>query len=450
MNYRSVNPFTGEQYFTREFESSPGPGKSHLAFKAWREESVKTRITLFGNLAKKMEAELDHLSQLITREMGKPLQESTSEIQKCVSVIRYYINFGKNFLDPEPVKTTAGESFVAFEPLGVLLAIMPWNFPFWQVFRCAVPAILAGNVVLLKHAPNVPGCAEAMERLFAEAGFPPFVFKNTFLSNDQAATIIADPIIAGISFTGSDTTGAHIAGMAGSAIKKVVMELGGNDPFVVLDDADLQKAVDAAIVSRKINGGQACNGAKRFIVTPHICDRFTTMLFAAIRLLRVGNPLDPVTDIGPLARPDLADKVRHQVADTIAQGAVPHRGMEPPRSNTNFVQPVLLTNVLPGMRAFEEEVFGPVWPVIQARDEHHAIELANQSRFGLGASLWTKDKSKQKLLIPKIESGNVFVNDYVRSDPYLPFGGIKRSGYGRELSKWGIHEFLNIKTVYIK
>lgn len=450
MQYQSVNPFTNQELKKYTIGDLPDFNACLKAQRLWKGMSISERSACFERLANLMTEKRTELARLITSEMGKPLAEAVLEIKKSASAVRYYQEHAATFLEPQNVKTDAMESFIVPEPLGLIFLIMPWNFPFWQVFRCAVPALFSGNGILLKHAPNVPQCAEKIEELFALSGFPEKLFSNYFLTNEAAAKVLAHPLIAGLSFTGSDHTGAYLSAVAGKHLKKSVMELGGNDAFVVLEDADLELAVNAALRSRSMNAGQTCNAAKRFIAVGSVANDFIAALIAGVRKLIVGDPLDPASDIGPLARKDLADKVRMQVSDSIRQGAIAHFGMKVPAGTENFVQPVVLTGTGPGMRCYEEEVFGPVWTVITAKNEEDAIGIANDSVYGLGASLWTGNVPHAKRLIPFFEAGNVFVNDFVRSDPALPFGGIKRSGYGRELSKEGMMEFVNRKTVYIR
>lgn len=450
MVYASVNPFTGEELKRFPEGTFPDLDSGLVAFYQWKNMSIADRSLCFEKLSALLTEQRTALARLITLEMGKPFSEAVLEIKKSASVIRYNLDHAADFLAPQIVKTDASESFVLSEPLGLIFLIMPWNFPFWQVFRCAIPALFAGNGIVLKHAPNVPQCAEKIAELFSEAGFPKYLFSNHFLTNEQAAEVIADSRISGLSFTGSDMTGSHLASLAGKHLKKSVMELGGNDAFVVLEDADIENAVHAAVRSRSINGGQACNAAKRFIVTGSAANDFVAGLISAVQKLKVGDPLDPSTEIGPMARKDLADRVKKQVEDSVRAGAAAHPGMKIPSGANNFVQPVVLTGVNANMRCYQEEVFGPVWSVITVRSEEEAIRVANDSRYGLGLSLWTSNISHAKKIISRFETGNVFINDFVRSDAALPFGGIKRSGFGRELAKEGLLEFVNKKTVYIR
>lgn len=449
MKYATVNPCNNELLKEFPFSSYPDIEVSTKAFHLWRKLSVEDRGRQLKKVAGLLEKNKAAYARLITLEMGKPLREAEYEINKTISAFDYYIENAPEFLAPETVASNASKSYIRFEPTGIIFSIMPWNFPFWQVFRFAIPTLIAGNVTILKHAPNVPQCALAIENLFKEAGFAEGVFRNYFLTNDDAAKLIADPRVMGISFTGSDATGSILAAQAGRHIKKCVMELGGNDAFIVLQDADLDFTVQGAIKSRSINTGQSCNGAKRFIVVKEVAGAFTEKLISAVGQLKVGDPMQNDVTTGPLARKDLQQKVLQQITDSIEQGAVPHYGIAAESKEGNFVTPVVLTNVKPGIRAFEEEIFGPVWSVIIVNDMEEAITLANQSVYGLGASVWTADKNKAEQLVSELEAGNVFINDIVKSDPRLPFGGFKRSGFGRELSEYGLKEFVNIKTVYI-
>lgn len=449
MNYATISPHNNQ--LLKEFPVSTFPDLeiSTRAFHIWRKLTVEERGRQLKKVAELLEKNKAEYAGLITLEMGKPLREAEYELNKTISAFDYYIANSPRFLQPEVVGSNASHSYILFEPMGVIFSIMPWNFPFWQVFRFAIPTLIAGNVTILKHAPNVPQCAQAIENLFADAGLPEGVFRNLFLSNEDAGKLIASPVIKGISFTGSDTTGSILAEQAGKNIKKCVLELGGNDAFIVLPDADLDFTIQGAIKSRSINSGQSCNAAKRFIVTKPVAESFTAKLVEAVKQLKVGNPLEAETQIGPLARPDLLQKVTKQVEDSVSKGAVAHYGTTATDTQGNYMAPVVLSNVAKGMPAFDEEIFGPVWSVIVADDANQAIALANDSVFGLGASIWTADKTYAETLVTELEAGNVFINDIVKSDPRLPFGGFKRSGFGRELSEHGLKEFVNIKTVYI-
>ncbi|MES2620944.1 MAG: NAD-dependent succinate-semialdehyde dehydrogenase [Bacteroidota bacterium] len=448
MKYASIYPVNNQLLKEFPFDDYPDLNVSLTAFHLWRKLSVEERGKQLKRVAELMEKKKSMFAEYITMEMGKPLRESEYELNKTITTFDYYIQNAPEFLQAEKVKSNASLSYISYEPLGIILSIMPWNFPFWQVFRFAIPALISGNVTVLKHAPNVPQCAQAIADLFTEAGLVDGVFKNYFLRNEDAGKLIADPRIAGLSFTGSDATGSLLAEQAGRNIKKCVMELGGNDAFIVLEDAELNFTIAGAIKSRSINAGQSCNGAKRFIVVKEVAEAFTLQLIQAVSELIVGDPIDEATQIGPLARKDLAEKVKKQVADTVKEGAIAYYGMQAPDEEGNFVSPVVLTNVKEGMRAFKEEIFGPVWSVIVVQDAAEAIAIANNSVYGLGASIWTGDKEKAEQYVSELQAGNVFINDIVKSDPRLPFGGVKRSGFGRELSEHGLKEFVNIKTVY--
>lgn len=449
MKYASVNPYNNE--LIKEFPLHPFPdiSSSQAAFDRWRKLSVDERCRQMKKVAVLLEKNIKLYAELITLEMGKPLREAEYELNKTLTAFDYYLEHAPVFLQNQTVLTAASKSYVSFEPLGIIFSIMPWNFPFWQVFRFAVPTLISGNVTILKHAPSVPQCALAIQVLFDNAGVERDIFKNYFLSNEDAGKLIAHPAVAGISFTGSDITGSILAEQAGKHIKKCVMELGGNDAFIVLDDADMDLAIAGAIKSRSINSGQACNGAKRFIVTEKIANSFTTRLITEVQQLTVGHPMDAATQIGPLARKDLKQKAEKQIAESVKQGAIAHYGNDTPNTGGNFVRPVVLENVKPGVTSFEEEVFAPVWSVITVKDAEEALRTANHSAFGLGASIWTNNQAEAEKMVSELQTGNVFINDIVKSNPMLPFGGIKRSGFGRELSEYGLKEFVNIKTVYI-
>ena len=449
MQYQSINPFTGELVADFPLDTFPDLVISKTAFNEWRKFTIEQRGEQLRRLAAVIEHNKENYARTITLEMGKPYKEALYEISKVLTAFDYYIPNASAMLAHEMVKTAASKSYISFEPLGIIFSVMPWNFPFWQVFRFAVPALMAGNVTILKHAPSVSLCAQAIEEAFTEAGIMDGVFKKYYLSNEDAATLIAHPDIQGVSFTGSDGTGSVIAAQAGRYIKKSVIELGGNDAFIILPDADIDMAVAGAIKSRSINSGQSCNAAKRFIAVGSAYDAFAKKLIAQVLSLKVGDPMNEETQIGPLARLDLADKVRKQIADTVAQGASAHYHDAIKTTNTHFVPPTVLENVQPGMTAFEQEIFGPVWSLIRTHSVEEAVELANRSQFGLGSSIWTADITAAEKLIPDLQAGNVFINDIVKSDSKLPFGGVKRSGYGRELSEFGLREFVNIKTVFI-
>jgi succinate-semialdehyde dehydrogenase/glutarate-semialdehyde dehydrogenase len=382
--------------------------------------------------------------------MGKPLKQGVAEIEKCAAVCTYYADNAQSFLKKQLIETDASKSYIRFQPIGVVLAIMPWNFPFWQVFRFLAPALAAGNCGVLKHASNVPGCAVAIEDMVKAAGFPPDVFKTLLVASSEVEHIIAHKHIKAVTLTGSNAAGSKVAQKAGELIKKTVMELGGSDAYVVLADADLELAAQTCVNSRLINGGQSCIAAKRFIVVKAIEKEFTRLFLQKMQAKTMGNPLQDGIDVGPQARVDLRDELHQQVEKSIAKGAKCILGGQVPRGRGAFYPPTILTNVKKGMPAFDEEMFGPVAAIISAKDERHAIELANDSVFGLGAAVFTKDKKRgEQIAATGLEAGSCFVNSLVKSDPRLPFGGIKQSGYGRELGMFGIHEFVNIKTVFV-
>ncbi|HLP50792.1 MAG TPA: NAD-dependent succinate-semialdehyde dehydrogenase [Chitinophagales bacterium] len=449
MKYATINPVNNELIKEFPLDSFPDLDVSQQAFKKWKKLSVEERGAHLKKVAELLEKNKAEYARLITLEMGKPLKEAEYEIAKTLTAFDYYIANAPAFLKNESAKSNASKSYISFEPLGIIFSVMPWNFPFWQVFRFAVPTLMAGNVSILKHAQCVPQCALAIQQLFFDAGVPDNIFRSYFLSREDAAAVIADPRVHGVSFTGSDATGSVLAAQAGAHIKKCVLELGGNDAFIVLEDADLDMAVAGAIKSRSINSGQSCNGAKRFIVMDKVAEAFTTRLVEAVSQLKVGDPMDETTNVGPLARKDLLEKVQKQIADSVAKGANAYYGSAPSDSTGNFIAPVVLTNVKAGITSFEEEVFAPVWSVITVSSVEEAIETANNSVYGLGASIWSKDKQKAETFATELEAGNVFINDIVKSDARLPFGGVKRSGFGRELSEYGLKEFVNIKTVYV-
>jgi succinate-semialdehyde dehydrogenase/glutarate-semialdehyde dehydrogenase len=385
----------------------------------------------------------------MTTEMGKPITAGEGEIDKCAWVCEYYADEAERLLATARIPTDATESFVRFDPLGPVLAIMPWNFPFWQVFRFAAPALMAGNVGLLKHASNVPGCALAIERVFADAGFPEGVFTALLVSADATEALIAHPAVAAVTLTGSEAAGKAVASAAGRHIKKAVLELGGSDAFIVLSDADLERCAEQAAQARAINSGQSCIAAKRFIIEKDVLNAFTARFVEHMSALRVGDPGARDTQVGPLARKDLVEELHAQVTDSQKQGAELRLGGAPLERAGYFYAPTVLSGTGPGMRVFDEETFGPVAAVCAADDPDHAVELANASRFGLGASVWTGDRALGKRMAGRLEAGVVSVNEIVKSDPRLPFGGVKASGFGRELGSFGIQEFVNVKSVWV-
>jgi succinate-semialdehyde dehydrogenase/glutarate-semialdehyde dehydrogenase len=420
------------------------------AQRPWGRRTVEQRLEPFLKLAVILLRDRDSLAALATKEMGKPIAQAESEVEKCARCCVWVAEHAPVALAHRHATTEARTSYVRFDPLGLVLAIMPWNFPFWQVIRAAVPALAAGNGVVLKHASNVPGCALALDRAFAEAGFPPGLFTTLLINGPAAEALVDDPRIAGVTLTGSEPAGRAVAARAGAALKKTVLELGGSDPFVVLADADVSRAISEAVRARLQNNGQSCIAAKRFIVEESIADAFERGFAEAMGRAVVGDPLDRATEVGPLARADLVDALDRQVRESVKAGAVVATGGTRIDRPGFFHAPTVLTRVSPGMPAFDEETFGPLATVTRARDAGHALALANQSGFGLGASLWTGDPARAEALAAAVDAGSVFVNGMVRSDPRLPFGGVKRSGYGRELSVFGIREFANIKTVWVE
>ncbi|OGS94461.1 MAG: succinate-semialdehyde dehydrogenase [Gallionellales bacterium RIFCSPLOWO2_12_FULL_57_18] len=420
------------------------------AQQAWAQSPFDIRAKVLREVAIQLRAHRDRYATLITLEMGKLLREARAEVEKCAGVCDYYAQHTEVLLRPEAVETDAGKSYIAYYPLGVVLAVMPWNFPFWQVFRAAVPALMAGNALLLKHAPNVPQCALAIEAIFRESGLPEGLFTSLMIEVDQAAFAIASPQVHAVTLTGSEAAGRKVAALAGQHLKKCVLELGGSDPFIVLHDADLELAVNMAVASRFLNCGQSCIAAKRFIVVPQIAEEFLSRLTTKVAALRLGEPMDDATQIGPMARLDLREALHRQVTDSIAQGAVAVTGCKPVEREGFYYQPSILDQVTAKACAYHDELFGPVAIVIRAANETDALRIANENRFGLGSSIWSSDVARAEQLAARIEAGCTFINGMVKSDPRLPFGGVKASGYGRELSKLGIHEFVNAKTVWIR
>ncbi len=449
----SINPATEDVLQTFEEHSDQQVDsalqQAHDAQRAWRFTSFGERAARMQAVARVLREQKLRLATLATTEMGKPIVEAEAEIDKCAWNCDFYAEHAATFLADEHIQTNASESYVAFEPLGVVLAIMPWNFPFWQVIRFAAPALMAGNGAVLKHASNVPGCAVALEEIFSVAGLPAGLFRTVLVPGSKVAQLIADPRIHAVTLTGSSEVGERVASAAGSHLKKQVLELGGSDPFIVLADADLDAAAATAVRARNQNNGQSCIAAKRFIVEESIADEFTHKFAAAVKALRVGDPMQRETNVGPLARSDLRDALAEQVEQSIARGARMVVGGQPVNGKGFFYAPTVLDGVKDDMPAFRQETFGPVAAVIRARNPEDAVQLANDTEYGLGAALWTRDTQRAKELARRIEAGSVFINGMVASDPRLPFGGIKRSGYGRELGTYGIREFVNIQTVVV-
>jgi succinate-semialdehyde dehydrogenase/glutarate-semialdehyde dehydrogenase len=416
----------------------------------WRHTELPARARLLQRAGDLLLERRGELAALITLEMGKILREARAEVEKCAIACDYYALHGADFLQQEPIETDAGKSYVAYEPLGTVLAVMPWNYPLWQVFRFAVPALMAGNGCVLKHASNVPQCALAIEAVFRDAGFPEHLFTTLLIDAGQVADVIASPHVHAVTLTGSELAGRTVAALAGQHLKKCVLELGGSDAFVVLRDADLEFALQMAVASRFQNCGQSCIAAKRFILVPEIAETFLEMLRQRVDALKMGDPADEATQIGPMARLELREELHRQVTDSIAQGARALLGCAPAARQGVFYQPSILDHVTPKARAYHEELFGPVAVVIRAPDELDAIRIANDTPFGLGSSLWSQDLDRAERLSRDIQAGCTFINGMVKSDPRLPFGGIKASGYGRELSYHGLREFTNAKTIWIR
>ncbi|WP_437574484.1 NAD-dependent succinate-semialdehyde dehydrogenase [Sorangium sp. So ce887] len=449
----TINPATGETLETFEPLSSAAleqkVARAHAAFRSFRQTPLADRAQKLRRAAEILEGEKEQLGQLMTVEMGKTIGSAIAEAQKCATVCRYYADNAERLLAPEEVATDADRSYVAFHPLGPVLAIMPWNFPFWQVFRFAAPALVAGNVGLLKHAANVPRCALAIEDILRRAGFPEGVFQALLIGTDAVPRLLADPRVVAATLTGSENAGRSVGAHAGKHLKKVVLELGGSDPFIVLPSADLNAAVGTAIKARIINNGQSCIAAKRFIVHESIVPEFEQRFVAAMRRLRVGDPMDPSVDVGPLATAQIVTELEEQVRASVAAGALLLTGGKRLKGPGNYFPPTVLTDVRSPSPAADDELFGPVAAVIRVADIDEAIHIANATRFGLGASAWTRDPQERERLIDELDAGQVFINGMVVSDPRLPFGGIKMSGHGRELSSYGLREFVNIKTVWI-
>jgi succinate-semialdehyde dehydrogenase/glutarate-semialdehyde dehydrogenase len=424
---------------------------AHRTFLDWRLSTFAERAGPTRRAGALLRERREELARLMALEMGKPLLQGRAEVEKCAWVCDYYAENAERFLSPEEIATDASRSYVAFAPLGPVLAVMPWNFPLWQVFRFAAPALMAGNAGLLKHAGNVTGCALALERVIHDAGFPRALFRTLLLPSARVVEVIEAREIAAVTLTGSTPAGQVVAAQAGALLKKTVLELGGSDAYVVLEDADLEAAAEACAASRLINSGQSCIAAKRFVVVEPVRTRFETLLAERMRARRMGDPLREETEIGPQARTDLRDVLHGQVRKSAAAGARITLGGSPPEGPGAFYPPTVLTGVAPGMPAYEEELFGPVAAVIAARDESDAMRIANDSPFGLGGAVFTGDAARgERLAREAMDAGSCFVNAGVKSDPRLPFGGIKHSGHGRELSHFGIREFVNVKTVYVK
>ena len=452
MTFQSINPYNQQKFRTYRADSPASLERklkqADRAFADWSALSLAERVGYLRRVGHYLRANKQSLGELITAEMGKTLKEAIAEVEKCAGGCTFYADHADAFLADQVIETEAYRSFVTYQPLGPLLAIMPWNFPYWQVFRFAIPGLLAGNVGLLKHAPNVFGCALAIEDVFRQCGLPDGVFQSLLIDVAPVEGLLKDRRVKAVTLTGSGRAGSSVASIAGREIKKSVLELGGSDALIVLADADLERAAETAVKSRMQNAGQSCIAAKRFIVEKSVKGQFTELVLHHIRQIRQGDPTDDATTMGPMARLDLADAIERQCHESTAKGARLLTGAVQ-RSGCN-VQPTLLDKVKPGMAAFDEETFGPLVALIEAKDEADAIRLANQSDFGLGSALWTRDVDRADRLARQIQAGSVFVNGLMRSDARVPFGGIKNSGFGRELSEIGMKEFVNVKTVWIE
>jgi acyl-CoA reductase-like NAD-dependent aldehyde dehydrogenase len=451
--FRSLNPATGEEIESFEVADEQridaALEQATRASHAWRTTPLETRTARLRDLAAVLRRDVELHAATITAEMGKPLHEARAEVEKCAFACEYFAEQAGSFLADEPAPSDSPASFISFEPLGTLLACMPWNFPYWQVFRCVAPAASAGNCVVLKHASNVTRCGLRIEDAFREAGFPDGVFTMLVLPASSVARLIADRRIAAVSLTGSTQAGQSVAAAAGEHIKRCVLELGGSDAFIVLEDADIEAAAQVGARSRFQNAGQSCISAKRFIVADAVADAFEERLVANTRAIRVGDPTQPDTQMGPLARADLRDNIERQLQESVARGAQLRTGGTRPHLPGFYLEPAVITRCDVSMPAFIEETFGPLAAVTRVRDEDEAIEVANHSPFGLGGNIWTRDHERGVRLAHRLDSGGVFINGMTHSDPRLPFGGVRDSGYGRELYRYGIHEFVNIKTVWL-
>jgi succinate-semialdehyde dehydrogenase/glutarate-semialdehyde dehydrogenase len=451
---QSVNPATGK--ILKDYKSllkdelDECISQGHQAWLAWRKTDFQHRAGLMRKAAEILRAQSHEFSKLMAEEMGKPIKEGVLEAEKCAWVCEYYADNAESFLKDQPIVSDASESFVRFESIGIVLAVMPWNFPFWQIFRFIAPALMAGNAGVLKHASNVPGCALAIEQVLIDAGFPKYLFQTLLIGSELVPHVIEHPLIKAVTLTGSTPAGSAVAASAGKSLKKTVLELGGSDPYIILEDADLKHAAQQCAKSRLINNGQSCIAAKRFIVLNAVYDEFIQLFVAEMKQAVMGDPSDENTTLGPLARHDLRDEVHALVIDSIAHGATVLLGAQVPDRAGAYYPATVLANVHKGQPAYDQEIFGPVASVIRVKDEDEAIYVANDTVFGLGAAVFTQNKELgKKIAAESLEAGCCFVNAFVKSDPRLPFGGIKQSGYGRELSAFGIKEFVNIKTVYV-
>lgn len=454
MPIQSINPYNDQ--LLKEYEEHSEDQIEHIiqnahqAYQSWKSTSFTDRAELMLAMAKNLKSRVNELATMITQEMGKPISESKSEINKCALVCEYYAENAEKFLADEPLPVDEGEAYRVFDPIGVILAVMPWNFPFWQVYRFAAPNLMAGNVGLLKHASNVPQCAMAIEELFQQSGFPAAVFQTLMVSSSKVNQVLDHPLVKAATLTGSEIAGSKVAERAGKQMKKTVLELGGSDPYIVLADADLKKAAQTAVKGRMLNTGQSCIAAKRFIVEDSIAADFLEVFIEQLKQLKAGDPLDENTDYGPLARKDLVEELSEQVQQTLNNGGTLLHGTANGDDENRFFHPCIVGNVKPGTPAYDQELFGPAAIFFTVPDQDAAVKLANDSPFGLGGALWSKNEANAKALARQIETGTVTINGMMASNPKTPFGGVKKSGYGRELAEDGIKEFLNIKTIWIK
>lgn len=453
MKLLSINPYTEEingEFETLTFDQCDAAvSRARLSLPRWQRFSVEERVDFLKRIIDLLEKRKPFYGQIITKEMGKPIRQARSEIDKCLRLCHYYVQHSHHLLQDDIIATEALRSYVSFAPLGVILGIMPWNYPFWQVLRFGVPTLMAGNACLLKHASNVPLAALELERLFLEAGFPEHLFQTLLTDARTAGELIEGDRVDGVSLTGSVAAGSKIGSLAGKQIKKVVLELGGSDPFIVLDDADVRLAAEKAVLARTSNTGQSCLAAKRFIVMEKVAAEFQERFLTHLRALKIGDPREEGTDLGPLAKKELVEEVGAQLADALSKGARVDYGPSPPAGSGFFFRPAVLTEVTPEMRVVREEVFGPLAPIMIVRDEHEAVALANATEFGLGASLWSRNTGRAEALSRDIQAGFIAINHIVKSDPRLPFGGVKKSGVGREMAHFGLLEFVNVKTMII-
>ncbi|MFD2164110.1 NAD-dependent succinate-semialdehyde dehydrogenase [Paradesertivirga mongoliensis] len=454
MQIQSVNPYNGKLIQSYSADTPERVAEkirqTYKSWSTWKEVSFSERGRYLYKTASILRTQAPILARLMAAEMGKPFKAGLAEIEKCAVCCEYYAENSESFLKDEIIDTEASKSYIRFQPLGVILAVMPWNFPFWQLFRFLAPALMAGNCGVLKHASNVFGCALAIENIIRESGFPEYVFQTLLVSSNAVEGIIENPLIKAVTLTGSTTAGKKVAEKAASVLKKSVLELGGSDAYIILADADLEHAAEVCVDSRLINSGQSCIAAKRFIVLKHVEEEFTALFKKKMESKVLGDPLDEKTDVGPQARFDLRDELHQQVIKSIELGATCILGGEIPQGNHALYPPTILSNVKKGMPAYDEEIFGPVAAIITAQDEDEAVNIANDSIFGLGAAVFSRDIAKaEQIAATRLEAGSCFVNESVKSDPRLPFGGIKESGYGRELGVYGIKEFVNIKTVWV-